>query len=123
MKAIIDIKDEGLDISLTRYGNDNAIAYLSYRGDDVSYTYEIDLRAKTIVVSHVHPKDGVTFEQAYGLNCVHGYSPCQGVNVQLYYDLANSTLNIVQIDLNNIIERKPLCQTKLSFSKSVLKPQ
>lgn len=106
MKAIIDVRADGLDVSLTRYGNDTAIVYMSYRGSELSYIYDIDLKAKTIVVSYVHTKEGVTFEQAYGLRCIHGYSPCSGVDVQLYYDLANSTLNIVQIDLNNIIERK-----------------
>lgn len=106
MKAIIDIKADGLDVAFTRYGNDNAIAYLSYRGIDVSYIYEIDVKAKTLVESHVHPKDGVTFEQEYPLNYIHHYSPRKGVYIELYYDLANSTLNIVQIDRNNIIERK-----------------
>lgn len=106
MKAIIDITADGVDVSLTRYGNDTAIVYLSYRGNENSRIYDIDLQAKTIFVSHVHSKEGVTFEQAYELHCIHGYSPCAGVDIQLYYDLANSTLNIVQIDHNNIIERK-----------------
>lgn len=106
MKALIDIKADGVDVALTRYGNDNVIVYLSYRGDDVSYVYEIDLKAKTMVVSHVHPKDGMTFEQEYELNCMHRYSPCKGIVIKLYYDLKNSTLNIVQKDHNNIIERK-----------------
>lgn len=106
MKAIIDIKADGLDVSFTRYGNDNAIAYLSYRGDNVSYVYEIDEQARTIVESHVHSKEGATFEQSYPLNFIHHYSPRKGIYIELYYDLEKSTLNIAQIDRKNIIERK-----------------
>lgn len=94
MKALIDIKADGLDVSFNRYGNDTAIAYISYRGGDVSYVYEIDARSSTIVVSHITPKEGVTFEQAYGIHCVHSYNPCPSINVTLWYDLSSSTLYI-----------------------------